>query len=215
MSWQAYIDDHLMCELPGGGQLAHAAICGHDGAVWAQSEDFPAISEAEILALVRGFEDPGQLAAAGIKVGGETYMMVAGEPGEVIRGKKGPGAPPATASGRQWPPPAGPAPPTAARPAAPCSAYAPSTPRPPPSLGDTQHRRADCQEDDWRGGCGHLRRGRDARRVQRGRREPGRLPQGPGEERVGLRGCVEVCGRGGGPGRLPRAPGERTHPLCV
>jgi hypothetical protein len=27
----------------------------------------------------------------GIRIGGEKYMMVAGEPGEVIRGKKGPG----------------------------------------------------------------------------------------------------------------------------
>ena len=36
MSWQAYVDDHLMCQLPSGGQLQHAAIWGQDGGVWAQ-----------------------------------------------------------------------------------------------------------------------------------------------------------------------------------
>ena len=29
---------------------------------------------------------------SGLRIGGEKYMMVAGEPGEVLRGKKGPGA---------------------------------------------------------------------------------------------------------------------------
>jgi len=43
MSWQAYVDDHLMCELPHGGTLLSAAIVGQDGAVWAQSESFPAV----------------------------------------------------------------------------------------------------------------------------------------------------------------------------
>ena len=44
MSWQSYVDDHLLCELPAGGQLASAAIVGQDGAVWAQSEGFPDIT---------------------------------------------------------------------------------------------------------------------------------------------------------------------------
>ncbi len=35
MSWQQFVDDQLMCTLPGGGQLKHAAIWGHDGGVWA------------------------------------------------------------------------------------------------------------------------------------------------------------------------------------
>eukprot|EP00887_Chlorella_sp_A99_P001601 scaffold8.g1601.t1 len=91
MSWQAYIDDHLLAPLPGGGHLAHAAIIGLDGGVWAQSPKFPEMSEAEINATVKGFHDAGALAAAGLRIGGEKYMVVAGEPGEVIRGKKGPG----------------------------------------------------------------------------------------------------------------------------
>lgn len=48
MSWQAYVDDHLLCELPNGGHLQHAAIVGQDGGIWAQSENFPAISSEEV-----------------------------------------------------------------------------------------------------------------------------------------------------------------------
>lgn len=51
MSWQSYVDDHLLCELPAGGQLASAAIVGQDGAVWAQSEGFPDISAEQAGAL--------------------------------------------------------------------------------------------------------------------------------------------------------------------
>ena len=39
MSWQAYVDDHLMCEIE-GNHLSAAAIIGHDAAVWAQSPSF-------------------------------------------------------------------------------------------------------------------------------------------------------------------------------
>lgn len=46
MSWQAYVDDHLMCQLPGGGQLAHAAIWGQDGGVWAQVRCRPCLGAA-------------------------------------------------------------------------------------------------------------------------------------------------------------------------
>ena len=88
---QAYVDDHLLCELPGGGRLQHAAILGQDGGVWAQSEHFPAITPDEVAALVKGLTDSAQLAQSGIRIAGEKYMMVAGEPGEVIRGKKGAG----------------------------------------------------------------------------------------------------------------------------
>ena len=48
MSWQSYVDDHLLVELPGGGQLTHAAILGEDGGVWAQSPEFPTVSEAQV-----------------------------------------------------------------------------------------------------------------------------------------------------------------------
>ncbi|KAK2079332.1 glutamate-5-semialdehyde dehydrogenase [Prototheca wickerhamii] len=91
MSWQAYIDDHLLATLPGGGQLTHAAILGQDGGLWASSPDFPEVSEDEVTAIMKGFDDAAALAATGLRIGGEKYMVVAGEPGEAIRGKKGPG----------------------------------------------------------------------------------------------------------------------------
>eukprot|EP00891_Asterochloris_glomerata_P006836 jgi/Astpho2/6836/e_gw1.00105.65.1_t len=91
MSWDAYITDHLMVELPNGGQLTHAAIVGQDGGVWAQSAEFPELSQAEADALWRGFSDNSTLAQNGLKVGGVKYMVIAGEPGAVHRGKKGAG----------------------------------------------------------------------------------------------------------------------------
>ena len=48
MSWQEYVDDHLMCELPNAGNLKSAAIVGLDGGVWAQSPDFPTLSNDEV-----------------------------------------------------------------------------------------------------------------------------------------------------------------------
>lgn len=44
MSWQTYVDDHLMCDIDGTGHhLTAAAIVGHDGSVWAQSSSFPQV----------------------------------------------------------------------------------------------------------------------------------------------------------------------------
>ena len=78
-----------MQPLGGGNTLSHAAICGHDGGIWAQSADFPGLSDEELEAIMKGFEDSSYLATNGLYLGGEKYMMLAGEPGEVIRGKKG------------------------------------------------------------------------------------------------------------------------------
>lgn len=43
MSWQAYVDDHLLCEIE-GNHLTSAAIIGQDGNVWAQSATFPQVN---------------------------------------------------------------------------------------------------------------------------------------------------------------------------
>jgi len=51
MSWQTYVDEHLMCEIE-GHHLTSAAIIGHDGTVWAQSTAFPQVSAP---LLVRSF----------------------------------------------------------------------------------------------------------------------------------------------------------------
>ncbi|KAE9600351.1 putative profilin [Lupinus albus] len=45
----------------------------------------------EITAIVNDFAEPGSLAPTGLYLGGTKYMVIQGEPGAVIRGKKGPG----------------------------------------------------------------------------------------------------------------------------
>ncbi|KAE9613998.1 putative profilin [Lupinus albus] len=42
MSWQTYVDEHLLCDIE-GNQLTSAAIIGQDGSVWAQSSNFPQV----------------------------------------------------------------------------------------------------------------------------------------------------------------------------
>nr|ABM53030.1 profilin [Caryota mitis] len=90
MSWQAYVDHHLMCEID-GQRLAAAAILGHDGSVWAQSETFPQVKPEEISGIMNDFAEPGNLAPTGLYLGNTKYMVIQGEPGAVIRGKKGSG----------------------------------------------------------------------------------------------------------------------------
>ncbi|KAF3973074.1 hypothetical protein CMV_003481 [Castanea mollissima] len=90
MSWQTYVDDHLMCEIE-GNHLSAAAIIGHDGSVWAQSSTFPQCKPEEITGIMNDFAEPGSLAPTGLYLGGTKYMVIQGEPGAVIRGKKGPG----------------------------------------------------------------------------------------------------------------------------
>ena len=90
MSWQSYVDDHLLCDLPGGGQLSAAAILGEDGGVWAQSENFPTVSEEQVAAINKGFEKQENLAQSGLKLGDVKYMVIAGDEG-VLRGRKGAG----------------------------------------------------------------------------------------------------------------------------
>lgn len=42
MSWQTYVDEHLMCDVD-GHRLTAAAVIGQDGCVWAQSSNFPQV----------------------------------------------------------------------------------------------------------------------------------------------------------------------------
>ncbi|KAL3818995.1 hypothetical protein ACJIZ3_004900 [Penstemon smallii] len=90
MSWQSYVDDHMMCDIE-GNYLTSAAIIGLDGIVWAQSANFPQFEPEEIEAIKDDFEEPGKLAPTGLYLGGIKYMVIQGEPGVVIRGKKGSG----------------------------------------------------------------------------------------------------------------------------
>ncbi|VAH79350.1 unnamed protein product [Triticum turgidum subsp. durum] len=90
MSWQTYVDEHLMCDIE-GHHLASAAILGHDGTVWAQSADFPSVQPEEMTNIMKDFDEPGTLAPTGLLLGAAKYMVIQGEPGAVIRGKKGAG----------------------------------------------------------------------------------------------------------------------------
>lgn len=87
MSWQTYVDDHLLADLPSGGKLTHAAILGHDGGVWAQSPEFPEVDAQQMTDLLAGVEDPGKLATTGIKLGQAKYFLIPSEPGSVLRGR--------------------------------------------------------------------------------------------------------------------------------
>ncbi|KAG7579772.1 Profilin superfamily [Arabidopsis thaliana x Arabidopsis arenosa] len=90
MSWQSYVDEHLLCDVE-GHKLTAAAILGQDGSVWAQSDKFPQLKPQEIDGIKKDFEEAGFLAPTGLFLGGEKYMVIQGEQGAVIRGKKGPG----------------------------------------------------------------------------------------------------------------------------
>ncbi|KAI5058082.1 hypothetical protein GOP47_0026252 [Adiantum capillus-veneris] len=91
MSWQDFVDGQLMVELAPGKHLSAAAIMGQDGNIWAQSHAFPAVTSDEIESIAKGFNDSDELAQHGVILGGTKYMLIQGEPGQVIRGKKGKG----------------------------------------------------------------------------------------------------------------------------
>jgi profilin len=86
MSWQSYIDDHLQVEIPGtGGFLRSSAIVGHDGGLWAQSPEFPAITGEEVAKIMSGFTDNKAMGASGIFIGGVKFQQVYADD-SVIRG---------------------------------------------------------------------------------------------------------------------------------
>ncbi|XP_075517608.1 profilin-3-like [Primulina tabacum] len=74
-----------------GCHLASTVILGIDGSVWAQSSDFPQFKVEEISDIIKDFGSPGTLDPTGLFLGGTKYMVIQGEPGAVIRGKKGAG----------------------------------------------------------------------------------------------------------------------------
>ncbi|KAF2304009.1 hypothetical protein GH714_026204 [Hevea brasiliensis] len=76
MSWQTYVDEHLMCDIDGQGQhLTAAAIVGHDGSVWAQSSSFPQFKPQEITDIMKDFEEPGHLAPTGLHLGAQSTWL--------------------------------------------------------------------------------------------------------------------------------------------
>jgi profilin len=89
MSWDSYISEHLMVALPNGKSLSHAAIIGQDGGIWAKDSSFPDITPDQISAIVKGFDGDSKITDDGIHIGEQKFLAVQGEPGAVIRGRKG------------------------------------------------------------------------------------------------------------------------------
>ncbi|GLJ29530.1 hypothetical protein SUGI_0582160 [Cryptomeria japonica] len=87
-SWQDFVEKQLMVELSNGSRLSSAAIVGQDGLLWARSHTFPPVIPEEIVKIMKGFEDSGEMGEFGIHVGGIKYIFIQGDPGQVIRGRK-------------------------------------------------------------------------------------------------------------------------------
>ncbi|KAG7154319.1 profilin-like [Homarus americanus] len=83
MSWQNYVDQQLM----GSGLVAKAVIAGHDGTLWAKSNNIEPTRE-ELVKLSTSFSDQSNLAMTGVHIGGEKFFYLSGTD-KVIRCKKG------------------------------------------------------------------------------------------------------------------------------
>ena len=84
MSWQDYVNTQMI-----GKNLVKAAIAGHDGNIWARSDEFN-IKPDEVKNLVQNFDQTSTFAASGINLAGEKYFFLSGDEC-VLRGKQGKG----------------------------------------------------------------------------------------------------------------------------
>eukprot|EP00050_Salpingoeca_kvevrii_P013931 m.31757 g.31757 ORF g.31757 m.31757 type:complete len:129 (+) comp5398_c1_seq1:131-517(+) len=84
MSWQAYIDSSLL----GTGQVSRAGIYGLDGSKWASSAGFEP-AQSEIVALVKGMNDPSPFYGSGVRIAGTKYTFLRSEPGRSIYARLG------------------------------------------------------------------------------------------------------------------------------
>ena len=83
MSWQSYVDDQLLATK----LVSQAAICGHDGNVWATSGGF-AVSASELKHIATNFGNMSVMPMSGITVAGTKFMFLSAND-RVMRGKKG------------------------------------------------------------------------------------------------------------------------------
>merc|ERR1711942_4695 len=83
MSWQSYVDDQLLATK----MVSQAAICGHDGNVWATSAGF-GVTAPELKHIATNFGNMSVMPMSGITVGGTKYMFLSAND-KVMRGKKG------------------------------------------------------------------------------------------------------------------------------
>jgi len=83
MSWQSYVDDQLLATK----MVSQAAICGHDGNIWATSAGF-GVTAAELKHLATNFGNMEVLPMSGLNVNATKYMFLSAND-RVMRGKKG------------------------------------------------------------------------------------------------------------------------------
>ena len=83
MSWQSYVDDQLLAT----NMVSQAAICGHDGNVWATTGGF-AVSAGELKHIATNFGNMSVMPMSGITVAGTKFMFLSAND-RVMRGKKG------------------------------------------------------------------------------------------------------------------------------
>ncbi|WWC67358.1 uncharacterized protein I206_101266 [Kwoniella pini CBS 10737] len=84
MSWQAYVDDHLVAT----GKITKGAIIGKQGGIWAASPGYNLAQNEQDVLVKTAFTQPDQLRANGIHLNGFKFMTLQATPDEVI-GRKG------------------------------------------------------------------------------------------------------------------------------
>lgn len=83
MSWQGYVDQQLM----GSKVITKAIIAGHDGTIWAKTDNINP-SREELKLLSDSFPDQSNLTMSGVTVGSEKFFYLSGNE-RVVRCKKG------------------------------------------------------------------------------------------------------------------------------
>jgi len=83
MSWQSYVDDHLLKT----GKIQKAAILGQAGGVWATSNGYK-LSLEEQKAAANAHKDPGATQGRGVHLSGQKFFTLSAD-GRSIYGKKG------------------------------------------------------------------------------------------------------------------------------
>eukprot|EP00917_Polyrhabdina_sp_WS-2016_P014426 GHVP01031539.1.p1 GENE.GHVP01031539.1~~GHVP01031539.1.p1 ORF type:complete len:127 (+),score=25.35 GHVP01031539.1:32-412(+) len=83
MSWQEYVDDSMV----GSGSLLFGIISGHEGDIWASSEDFKPTKD-ELINIFNAFEDSCRIQTQGIFLQGSKYFALKCD-GRSIYGKAG------------------------------------------------------------------------------------------------------------------------------
>jgi profilin len=85
MSWDSYIQDQLLATKC----IKHAIICGHDGNIWAKSNEIN-VDPAEVKSFITNFNQPGQepFKISGLRIAGEKFMYLSSNE-KVARFKKG------------------------------------------------------------------------------------------------------------------------------